>query len=170
VTQRYSTPLILLHWCTAILVILAYVVSEDSRHFGNHPPLLYFSLGLAVLVLTVARLGVRASSKAPAPQPTANAWLAPSALIVHTTLYLLLVAVPLSGWYVASRLGLSVSLLSWTVPPIAAPTPGRAPGSIGDLHQVAGNLLLLLVGLHVVAVLWHQFALKHASLKRMSPF
>jgi cytochrome b561 len=54
--------------------------------------------------------------------------------------------------------------------PLAAPSPELAPGGIGRLHQVGGNLLLILAGLHGCAALWHQFILKDNILKRISPF
>jgi superoxide oxidase len=168
--ERYSTPIILLHWCTAVLVIVAYVLSEGSRHFGDNPPLLHFSMGFAVLVLAVARLAARVCGEVPLAHPLKRAWLARLASIVHATFYVLLIAIPLSGWYAVSKLSLSVSLLGWTVPAIAVPSPELAPGSIGRLHQVGGNLLLILAGLHGLAALWRQFALKDNIFKRISPF
>lgn len=170
VAERYPTPIILLHWCTAVLVLVAYALSEGSRHFGSDPPLLHFSVGFAVLVLVMARLAVRIWGGVPPPHPIKRLWLARLASIVHATFYVLLIAVPLSGWYAVSKLGLPVRLLGWTVPAITVPSPDLASGSIGRLHQVGGNLLLILAGAHAVAALWHQFSLKDNIFKRMSPF
>jgi superoxide oxidase len=170
VTQRYSNTIILLHWCTAILVILSYALSEDARRFGNDPPLLHFSFGLSVLVLTITRLGARVWGGVPPEHSNGRWWLARCANIMHAALYLLLIAVPLSGWYLVSRMSLSVSVLGWTVPALAAPAPARAGGIIGGLHQIGGNLMLVLAGLHGMTALWHQFALKDGIFRRMSPF
>ena len=170
VAERYSTPIILLHWCTAVLVIVAYAVSEGSRHFGDNPPLLHFSVGFAVLVLALARLAARVWGAVPLPHPVKRPWLARLAGVVQVTFYVLLIAVPLSGWYAVSKLGLAVPLLGWTVPAIAVPSGGLTSGSIGLVHQVGGNLMLTLACAHGLAALWHQFALRDNILKRMSPF
>jgi cytochrome b561 len=39
----------------------------------------------------------------------------------------------------------------------------------GEMHEVFGNLLLVAIGLHVAAALWHQFALRDGTLSRMLP-
>ena len=75
---------------------------------------------------------------------------------------------PLTGWYAASQLGVSISWLGLTLPAIASPVTG-SPGPVAELHQVAGNLILILAGLHALIALWHQFVLKDGTLSRMLP-
>ena len=77
-------------------------------------------------------------------------------------LYLLLTAVPLTGWYSASQMGMRAKLFTLTVPALTMPSPDETPGAVGELHQIGGNLILLLAGLHVVSALWHQFIVKTA--------
>ncbi len=164
---RYSTLIILLHWCTALLVVVAYVLSEDAEHFGNNPPALHFTLGFSVLVLTVARWATRRAAAAPPAQSIVR-WL--PARAVHATLYLLLVAVPLSGWYSVSRMGLPVFVLGARLPAIATQASDHASGVVGIVHQLAGTLLLVVAALHAGAALWHQFVIKDNLLRRMGPF
>ena len=40
----------------------------------------------------------------------------------------------------------------------------------GDLHQIGGNALLILGGIHGAFGLWHHFALHDSTLRRMNPF
>jgi superoxide oxidase len=167
VAPRYSTLIILLHWCTALLVVVAYIFSEDAEHFGNNPPALHFTLGLSVLVLTVARWATRRAAATPPAQSAV--WWVP-ARVVHASLYLLLLAVPLSGWYIVSRMGLPVFVLGARLPSIATPAPDHASGMVGILHQLAGYLLLFIAALHAGAALWHQFIIKDNLLRRMRPF
>jgi cytochrome b561 len=167
VAPRYSTLIILLHWCTALLVVVAYILSEDSEHFRNKPPALHFTLGLSVLVLTLARWATRRAAPAPPAQSIAR-WM--PARVVHASLYLLLFAVPLSGWYSVSRMGLPVYVLGARLPPIATPAPDHASGTGGIVHQLAGTLLLIVAALHAGAALWHQFVIKDNLLRRMGPF
>jgi cytochrome b561 len=106
---------------------------------------------------------------APPLQEYGSRWLTVAARTSHTLLYLLLLAVPILGWYVASRLGVPAWLFGITLPPLTAAVPGPA-GLLGQVHQVGGNLILILAGLHALAALWHHFGLRDHTLRRMSPF
>jgi cytochrome b561 len=168
---RYSTLMIVLHWSTAALVAVAYLLSEGGPQVRTDPPLLHFAFGLAVLILVVPRLVARALRGAPPPQDVGGKWLTLAAKLSHATLYLLLIAVPITGWYTVSRLGVPVSLFGLTLPPVVAAVAGDGPpGLVGDLHQLGGNLILILAGLHAALALWHHFGRRDNTLRRMSPF
>lgn len=62
---RYSKSMIVIHWLTALLVLGAWLTAEGGRKVIENPPLLHFTLGLAVLVLIVPRLILRLSGAAP---------------------------------------------------------------------------------------------------------
>lgn len=167
-TARYSTLLIAIHWLTAALVVIAYLVSEPAREVRTNPSLVHFVCGLAVLVLVLPRLIARALGGAPAPLPGIAPLLALAAKLGHAALYLLLIGVPLTGWYAVSRLGVKVALFGFTLPPLAAAVHGDI-GPIGEVHQVGGNAILILAGLHAAMGLWHQFVRRDHTLERMSP-
>lgn len=133
---------------------------------AENPPLLHFSLGLAVLVLVLPRLILRLSGAAPSASPM-QGMLALAAKAGHAVLYLFLLALPLSGWYAASRIGVPISFFGISVPAIGAPVQG-APGLIADFHENAGTIILYLAGLHALMAIWHQFVLRDGTLKRMS--
>jgi cytochrome b561 len=139
-----------------------------GRHMAEDPPLLHFSLGLAVIVLIVPRLILRLVGGAPADMDRPGGWLAVAAKAGHAVLYLFLIALPLTGWYAASRLGVPVSFFGLHLPAIAAPVQG-APGLIADLHENAGTIVFYLAGLHALMAIWHQFVLRDGTLQRMSP-
>lgn len=170
IIERYSTLLILLHWGTAILVLAAYALSESARHLRRDSSLLHFSLGLLVLLVTVGRVAVRIYGRSPPPLPPVDTRSVPLAKAVHAALYLLLIAVPLTGWFSASRMGLPAKAFTLTLPALTTPSSGETPGAVGDLHQIGGNLILLLAGLHLVGVLWHHFKVKDGIFSRMRPF
>ena len=85
----------------------------------------------------------------------------------HSILYLLLIGLPLTGWYAASRMGIPVTVVGVTLPSIATPIEGR-PGLVAELHENGGNLLLILAGLHALIAAWHQFVMKDRTLERMT--
>ena len=85
----------------------------------------------------------------------------------HGLLYALLIALPVTGWYAASQMGVGVQVLGLDLPALAAPVQGR-PGVIAEFHESAGSLILVLAGLHALMALWHQFVLRDGTLRRMS--
>lgn len=167
-TRRYSLTLIVVHWVMALLIGAAYLTSEGGRQVRANPPHLHFWLGFSVLILLVPRIIARLLGGAPPMENSRAQWLDFAAKVGHWILYGLILFVPLSGWYAASRLGVDLNYLGLHVPPIAPATEG-APGMLAELHQVAGNALLILAGLHGVIAIWHQFILRDGTLQRMSP-
>src|SRR5690242_10753500 len=105
---RYSGVAIVLHWTIAILLITqvclgwwleTYQKSDPMRSelIGIHKP-----LGLTILLLTLVRIAWRLSHKPPPyPAEIRGAGLA-LATIVHLLFYVLLLALPLSGWIMVS--------------------------------------------------------------------
>ncbi len=165
-STRYSKSMIIIHWATALAVLGAWLTAEGGRHMAENPPLLHFSLGLAVLVLVVPRLILRLAGGTP-DVDVQGGWLGAAAKAGHAVLYLFLIALPLSGWYAASRMGVPVSFFGLHLPAIADQVQGR-PGLIADLHENAGDVILYLAGLHALMAIWHQFVLRDGTLERMS--
>jgi cytochrome b561 len=160
--------MIVLHWTTAILILAAWFTGEGARQFRLHPPVRHFSFGLTVLLLTLPRLVARLRGGAPRVEDPQGPWLNLLAKIGHAVLYGFLIALPLSGWYAASRLGVSISYFGIGLPRNASPVQGP-PGLVAELHQSGGTVILILPGLHVLFALWHHFVLHDSTLRRMSP-
>jgi cytochrome b561 len=166
-SARYSKSMIVIHWVTALAVLGAWLTSEGGRNIAQDPPLLHFSLGLAVLMLVVPRLILRLAGGAPNVKPQGG-WLGATARAGHAMLYLFLIALPLTGWYAASRMGVPVSFFGLHLPAIVEQVQGR-PGLIAELHENGGTVILSLAGLHALMAVWHQFVLRDGTLQRMSP-
>ncbi|MGB3644956.1 MAG: cytochrome b/b6 domain-containing protein [Mesorhizobium sp.] len=165
-SARYPKAMIVIHWLTALLVLGAWLTAEGGREVVQHPPVLHFTLGLAVLVLVVPRLILRLAGAAP-DMPDRRNWLATAAKVGHGLLYLLLIGLPLTGWYAVSRMGVPVSFLGIELPALTTAVQGQ-PGLIADLHENAGTFILILAGLHALMAIWHQFVLRDGTLQRMS--
>lgn len=164
-SSRYPTSMIVIHWLTALLILGAWLTAKGGREVIENPPLLHFGLGLAVLVLIMPRIALRLTGGAPATEQQSG-WLVIAARAGHSLLYLFLIALPVTGWYAASRMGVSVALLGWQLPALTPAIQGR-PGLIAELHENAGTFILILAGLHALMALWHQFILRDGTLKRM---
>ena len=167
--QRYSPLMAIFHWLIAVLVLLAYVTSEGGARIRLDPPIIHVALGLGALSLTLPRLLVRLLGRVPSPVSTGPRLLKRFASVGHGLLYALLIAVPLTGWLTASRLGLQITLFSVRLPWLIEPNAAE-PGLIATVHQVGGNALLVMAALHVVVALWHSFWLRDRTLHRMWPW
>ncbi len=160
--------IILMHWATALAIVIAYAISRGGPHLRQDPPLYHFAFGLSVLAMVIVRLIGRAAGGAPPMETFRIAWLGTAAKLGHGVLYLLMIGVPLTGWYVASRLDVPIWWFGVTLPALTAPVSGP-PGIMGDVHQLGGNLILILGGLHAAMALWHHFYLHDNTLQRMRP-
>lgn len=165
--QKYSRLMIVLHWAAALLIVAAYITAEGGRSVKLDPPVLHFLLGMSVLILLVPRLLARLFGSVP-PALSNSRLQELITKIVHGILYILMIALPLTGWYTTSKMGITVNLLGFELPSLAAPVEG-APGLIAEFHEIGGNVILILAGLHALIAIWHHFVLRDGTLTRMSP-
>lgn len=163
-----------LHWLIVALLIAQFVFAWTMPHIGRNTPVttlisLHFTFGVIILAVAVWRFGWRVTHRAPPPEHSLPPWQNLTAYIVHYLLYALLFIIPLLGWMDASRRGMPVEMFGLELPKLL---PTRAPGWnwTGDVHGLLANYGMLgLVGLHVVAALYHHFVRRDGVLQRMLP-
>jgi cytochrome b561/polyisoprenoid-binding protein YceI len=180
--QRYTAVAIALHWIIAVLIIgmLVFGFILDGMDYGPGSPKMalvqiHKSIGITILLLSVARLIWRLMNPPP-PEPPMPQWQKLLATTVHVFLYVLIIAMPLSGWIMASASiahdtrffgTLEVSLPGFS----GMPTDDR--NAIDDLfHNVHFQLawvIIVLLGLHLAGALKHQFIDKDGLIARMLP-
>jgi cytochrome b561 len=173
-TSSYNGTAKFLHWLIFGLLAGQFLIAWSMPHIGrNTPPStlidLHFSVGVVVMIVAVIRLGWRLLHKPPSSLADLPWWQNAAAHLVHWLLYALLILLPILGWMNASWRGMPVALFGLELPQLVTT---RAPGWAwsGDVHVVLSNYALLaLVGLHVVAALYHQFIRRDGVLQRMLP-
>ncbi len=165
----------LLHWLIALLILSLGVVGLVMGELPRTPKYfwvytLHKSVGLTVLALVLARIGWRVYAGAPRPVPGTPTWQARVASVTHGLIYLLILAMPLSGWLYDSTSGLRP--FRWfglvEVPKLAAPDEAIAQASRGA-HEWLFWLLIAVVVAHAAAALYHHFFQRDATLARMLP-
>lgn len=177
---RYSTGAIILHWLIAALLI--FQVGLGLRMDDLEGPAkfaavqLHKSVGITILLLVALRLVWRFYRKP--PPIAANGWEKPLAHLVHILLYLLLFALPISGWVMISASRIAVPTLLFGVIPWPH-VPGlaeMAPAAKHAWHEAAEfihgnlvNLLYLLFALHVAGALKHHFIDRKGGIAPMAP-
>ncbi|NWG54494.1 MAG: cytochrome b/b6 domain-containing protein [Hydrogenophilaceae bacterium] len=181
-SSRYSAVAILLHWAIAAAIVLNAAIGWTMKgSFGAFQ--LHKSIGLTVLLLSVARLGWRLMNPPP-PLPAAMpAWEKAIAQTTHWAFYALMLAIPLAGWvFVSTQWNDGRPLIVQTVYFGLFPVPNlfgldvapeTARASISDASALAHKLLvwsmLALLALHAAAALKHHFADRDDVLTRMVP-
>jgi cytochrome b561 len=171
----YTRTAIALHWLMALLVFITFPVGLVVHEMVLSPNKLRLMsyhkwLGVTVFILVMLRLVWRARHK-PAPLLLAMPqWQRAAASAVHVLLYMLLFAIPLSGWLMSSAKGFQTVYLGVLPLPDLLAKDKVLGDALGALHQVLNVTLLLLVIGHVVAALKHQFVDRDGTLARMLPF
>jgi len=173
--NRYSTVSLIFHWLIAALVVLqiGLVIARDGVERETAGALMdaHKSVGLSILVLTLARIGWRLANPAiPLPETMAR-WQKLAARATHILFYVLLIGMPLGGWAASSAAGRDISffgLFNWPLLPIGG---GReAAGRFMDMHELGAWTLYVLVALHVAGALKHHFVDRDNVLHRMIPW
>jgi cytochrome b561 len=122
---------------------------------------------VTVFLLVWVRLLWRVMHRPPALPAAMTPLMRLAAHAGHGVLYLLMIAIPLSGWLMSSAKGFQT--VWFGVLPI--PDLLGRDKALGDLlqevHEALNVLLMLTLAGHVGAALWHHFVLKDDTLRRM---
>ncbi|MDO8702958.1 MAG: cytochrome b [Undibacterium sp.] len=172
--QRYNRLSIFFHWLLALLIIAAFALGSIMSDMKISPSKLqYYSwhkwMGVTILALVALRLLTRLLKGAPAYPDSMKKWEKQVANGTHVVLYLLMFAVPLSGYFYTSAAGFPVVYLGlFELPTIIAPNPELKP-ILKEVHEILTKVMFALVALHVLAALKHHFIDKDGIFQRMLP-
>jgi cytochrome b561 len=170
----WGAPAKFFHWTVALLILVQIALGFAAALWRLSPLKLelfvwHKSTGMLILVLMLARLAWRLANRAPSLPPQTPAWERRAAHASHVLLYVLAVALPLSGWVINSAAAVPFSIF-WLVPlpPIVAPDE-----RLEELAKLAHFTLLvtlcLVLAVHIGAALRHHFIKRNDVLIRMLP-
>ena len=174
VVERYSATARILHWLTALLVVVAYIVSvggSETRVYSSVNDFdrgLHELLGMSVFALTLVRVCWRTIFPPP-KSPRMPAWMELGAKFGHLAIYALLVLVPLTAilgaWFEGHPLTVLVlgNIQPWL------PQFQQLGLVLANIHGWLGDVLIWLAGLHAAAALYHHFWRRDTVLLSMLP-
>lgn len=169
---RYHAVARALHWAMAGLIVAAFilglVVDVFPRSFEPVIVETHKDIGVAILLLLAFRLLWRLVRKPPPYRTPLGALTEKLSGLGHLALYVMMVAVPVTGLlYLFWRgQGLNFGFLSIPSPFVADRPFAR---SLKEIHELAAYALIGFSAFHAAAALWHHFALKDGVLERMLP-
>jgi len=171
-TERYSGIAILLHWALALLLLFQLGLGWALEDLPNATRFTAFqfhkSVGILILVLSLARLLVRLAVPRPAAAEGAPA-VKLLAGAVHWLLYGVMILGPLTGWIIVSTARVKLPTLLFGVVPLPhLPVSPALNVPAETLHGLIGWLLAGLFLLHVAGALRHHL-LRDDLIARMMP-
>lgn len=125
--------------------------------------------GVTVFLLTLVRLAWRATHQPPLMPWQMSKLQQIAAHVGHVGLYLLMLAVPLSGWLMSSAKGFQTVWFGVLPIPDLLPKNKELGDLLLSLHQGLNLLLVVLLLTHIAAALKHHFIDRDDVLIRMLP-
>ncbi len=173
--ERYTTTAIVFHWLIALLIVATFSLGLVMTDIPGLTPtkLKYFSwhkwAGVTILALAALRLLWRLNSRVPAYPSSMPPWQRSAASGLHGLLYLLMFAVPLSGYFYTLSAGVPVVYFGLLKLPVLIDANPALKPVLKEVHYWLNMSMLAAVALHVAAALKHQLIDRDGVLKRMLP-
>ncbi len=172
---RYTGVAIALHWLVAVLVLATIPLGLYMTELPLSPRKLQLYayhkwIGVTVFLLAVLRVLWRLGHRPPPPGGEGPVWQRRAARVAHGLLYVLIVAVPVSGWVYSSAVGVpTVYLGVWQLPDLVSRNRELAD-VLKVVHVTLAYTMAALVAVHIAAALKHHFVDRDGVLARMVPF
>jgi cytochrome b561 len=172
---RYSAVAKAFHWIIAALIVTQFTLAylADDLPIGAHKLALlarHKSFGMTVLMLAALRLLWRLKNPPPSLPSGMTPWERKLARATHVAFYVLLFAMPLTGWLMSSAKNYSVSWFGvFTWPNLIAKNE-TAFDLLRSTHHILSYALFAIAVLHILAAFKHHFWNKDTVLLRMLPF
>ncbi len=172
-TLRYTATARGLHWLMALGMIGLFGVGLYMKGLPLSPQKLQLYswhkwAGVTLFLLFVLRFAWRLSHRPPEAVPM-PAWQRLAAEGVHVLLYLLMFAIPLSGWLMSSAKGFQTVYFGvLPIPDLIGKDPELGK-TLAGLHQALNFLMIALVAGHAAAAVKHHLIDRDDTLRRMLP-
>ena len=180
--ERYDMVAIALHWLIAVGVVVMLTLGfwaqfEPIGSFDRFQVITWHkSSGVIVIVFVTIRVLWRWRHAPPPYGRLLGALEKRLASLVHAALYFMLVAVPLSGWQLASASTLNIpisvfGLFHWPRLPVLrlADSAKATEALLKDIHYSLVWVLIVLIAAHLMGVLRHVLVKQDGILRRMLP-
>ncbi|TPL95152.1 cytochrome b [Mesorhizobium sp. B2-3-12] len=172
-TPRYRLSQRILHWLMAVIIISALVIGLYCSYLEQGTALrralldVHKSLGMTALVLIAIRLPLRLSFGEPANRQPLGTLIHYAARCTHVLLYALMILMPLAGYITSAAGGHDLpwfGLFQW---PDVLPLDKPLERVAAQIHEFGAYCLYAILGLHVLAALWHHLFRRDDVLGRM---
>lgn len=173
--SKYSHGIatIAIHWSFAMIVFVmlglgVYMVELTYYdEWYKSAPHIHKSIGFVLVVLLSLRVIWRLTNVTPLAAPGVKRWESRAAHLVHVVLYLVPVALVVSGFLISTADGRSVDIFNWFEIPALLPPSKGMEDTAGLVHQLVAYGFGGVVLAHALAALKHHFINKDRTFMRM---
>lgn len=164
---------ITLHWLSALAVFGMFALGlwmtglTYYDRWYHDAPFIHRSIGVLLFITTALRLAWRVIGGRPAEQPGHAPWERVAAKLTHVALYLLLLGVMVSGYFISTADGRPVEVFSWFALPATLSGIDGQEEIAGAVHLSLASALIALALLHAAAALKHHFFDRDRTLLQM---
>jgi superoxide oxidase len=168
---RYHPASIFLHWFVFLLIIAAFIAIELKGQFpkGSEPrelcKTIHGVIGQLIFIAMAIRLIIRFTCGVPKPM-NPKPIITTLATTMHWLLYALLLISPIFGMLYFQYAGKEIHFFGLVWPQLLTPNP-ESKKLVEGIHELLGNSLYFLIGIHALAGLWQHYILKDDTLRRM---
>lgn len=170
----YGSTTKMIHWSILLLIVIQFIMGYTLTSLPTKDPAVptltwwHESTGFLILILAVVFVTWRSSNVTPSLDelPALQRIVARA---VHGLLYLCLFLQPLLGITEVMLSGHPIAFYGLFQIPQILPTNHTLSGSFGELHDGLAVVILVLVGMHAGAALFHEFVERDTILRRMLP-
>ncbi|RBP04548.1 cytochrome b561 [Roseiarcus fermentans] len=170
----YNPAFRTLHWLMALLILIGlglgvWASQLPKGDLRSEILFVHKSFGVAVLALVVIRILARLVLGLPAYPAPLGRLTEIAAGGAHAALYVLMIALPISGWVMSGFAGREVSFFGlYTLPQLVSENKELA-GRAALAHEVLAWAIGVVIAVHLLAVVWHVVVKRDAVLTRMWP-
>ncbi len=173
-THHYTRTAKGLHWLIALLMLGLLGLGFYMHDLPLSPQKLQLYAwhkwaGVTVFLLVIVRLAWRVTHQPPPLPAGMPRWQQWAAQATHLLLYVLMLAIPLSGWLMSSAKGFQTVWFGVLLLPDLLAKDKALGDLLATLHMSLNLLLVALLVAHVGASLKHHFIDRDDVLLRMLP-
>lgn len=172
--HRFGWATKLLHWLIVIGFSAEFYLSYRRDFMLDEDPfklsyiLWHKQLGFYLFFVALLMIGFRFLGTRPHFPDSMSKAHAITAKLGHGLLYVIMLAMPITGYLMSCYGGRSIMLLGkYTVPSLVGPNEAMGELLYGWHHGILPYVIMAVVGGHVLAALFHQFCMKDGLMKRM---
>ena len=169
--QSYPAAAKIMHWLSAVLIIcmlfLGVTMIQSLAPWHTSAIKLHQSFGVLILLLVSVRLMNRFFFTAPALPADISRAQHLAAKSTQILLYVLMIALPISGWLMRNAAGLPVSFFGLFELPLLINAGLELYGFYRELHALIAWSLFGVIVLHISAALHHGFIREDSVLPSM---
>lgn len=172
--EAHNPVLRTLHWLMALVIFGAlglgvWATQLPRGDLRSEVLFVHKSFGVTILALIVLRVLVRLAVGAPPYAVPLGRLVAAAAGSAHLLLYLLMIAMPVSGYLTSSAGGHDVSFFGLFTLPNIVPSDKALDEAASRAHFVFAWAIGIVLALHLVAVVWHARVKRDTVFTRMWP-